>query len=517
MNNSTTKTSTSFTYFFKSLSKFLAALVLAGSFLILIGWQFDITLFKSIRAGLPLIAPNSAICLFLSGLALWLANLENNKARKAANILAALTFLTGALTLFEYIFSINLGIDQLIFRHAVGLAGLPVRMSPQSAVNFLVIGLSLVLIDVKTKTNKYPGQFLILITALLSLLSLFGYIHNVPSFYTISPYKGMAVHTAVFFILLFFGIFTARPDKGPMKIFCSEGIGGFVSRRLLVSLLAVSFADILVMLGQRIGHYEPATESFIHVLLIAAAFIYLIFIGFASLDKILSLEEIDRAKSEFVSFVSHQLRTPLTAIKWGAESLLKTSENLNNGQKESIEEIDQSARRMINLTNAFLDISKIEMGGFLLEARKTNVSEIAQSLIKELSPQIKEKGIGVSENYGEGLEAINIDQKLVQIVLQNLLTNAVKYTPASGKIELSIEKGYHELKMKVSDSGAGIPTDQQKFVFTKLFRGANVKEATEGSGVGLYMVKNLLDRINGKIWFESQEGRGTIFYVVIPA
>jgi len=143
--------------------------------------------------------------------------------------------------------------------------------------------------------------------------------------------------------------------------------------------------------------------------------------------------------------------------------------------------------------------------------------EIAQGLIKELSPQIKEKSINVIKKYGEGLEEINVDSKLVQIVLQNLLTNAVKYTSAGGKIELSIERGYHELKIKISDSGAGIPEEQKKFVFAKLFRGANVKEKTEGSGVGLYMVKNLLNRTNGKIWFESKEGQGTTFYVVIPA
>jgi signal transduction histidine kinase len=517
MDNLAAKTTSSFTSFFKTLSKLMAVLVLAGSFLVLIGWHFNITLFKSIRPNLPLIAPNSGVCLFFSSAALLLLNSGKKKIYPLAYFLASLVCLAGIITLMEYALKIDFGFSQIIFRNAVGTNGLPVRMSPQSAVNFLVIGLALLLMEKQTKTGRKPSQYLILIVGAISLVSFFGFVNDLPKFYTISPYKGMAAHTAVFFILLFAAIFISRPETGLMKNFSSEGISGFVARRLFATLFAVVVADIVAMAGHTNGFYSHETEAILHVILITIAFVYLMFIGFGSLGKIQSLEEIDRAKSEFVSFVSHQLRTPLTAIKWGIEALLKTPDNLNKGQKESLEEIAQSSERMINLTNAFLDISKIEMGGFLLEARKTNIVEIAQGLIKELSPQIKEKSINVIKKYGEGLEEINVDSKLVQIVLQNLLTNAVKYTSAGGKIELSIERGYHELKIKISDSGAGIPEEQKKFVFAKLFRGANVKEKTEGSGVGLYMVKNLLNRTNGKIWFESKEGQGTTFYVVIPA
>ena len=153
-------------------------------------------------------------------------------------------------------------------------------MSPQSAINFLIISFSLLLINKETKNKNLPSQLLIVVVGFISFLSLFGFIQNVPSFYTISPYKGMAAQTAIAFALIFAAIFISRPDKGLMKTFGSKGVGGYILRRIFFSLVVLSIAGILVVIGRQNGLYSTTTESIFHILLITGIFIYLIFISF---------------------------------------------------------------------------------------------------------------------------------------------------------------------------------------------------------------------------------------------
>jgi len=483
-----------------------------------LGWTFNIPAFKSILPTLPVISPNTAIALILASASLWF--LQESRKQKPIRVLgyslALIIALLGILTLVEYFLKLNLGIDNLLFKNTMNAEGLPVRMSPQSAINFLILSLSLLFINKQSKTGKQPSQYLILIVGTVSLLSFFGFINNVPGFYTISPYKGMAAHTAVAFILLFLAIFSSRPATGLMKTFSNSGISGVVSRRLFVALVAVMASDILIMAGNANGFYGHETEAIAHALLIAIAFIYLMFISLASLDKIQSIEEINRIKSEFVSFVSHQLRTPLTAIKWSADTLLHDDPPPSEKQKEYLETIHSSANQTISLADAFLNVSKIEQGTFLSGIAESNLQNITEEILQELKPQIQAKKISIDKNYSGNLTSVKIDPKLIQAVLQNLISNAIKYTPEKGHVEISANGNNNELSIEIKDNGIGIPAGQQDKIFTKLFRAENVQGKTAGSGIGLYMVKTLLEQIGGKIRFESKENEGTTFYANIP-
>lgn len=483
-----------------------------------IGWEFDIAIFKSILLTLPVIAPNTAVALAFSGFSLWLLQEKRSKSswRFLAYFFAALISVLGALTFVEYIGGLNLGIENLIFKNALGANNLPVRMSPQSAVIFSLLGLSLLLINRQNKSGKRPSQYIILVVGAIALFSFFGFINNIPSFYTIAPYKGMAAHTSVAFALLFLAIFLSRPTSGLMKIFSGSGISGFVARRLIITLFFLMALDICVMAGHAAGFYSHETEAIIHAFLIIISFIYLMFIGFGSLDRIQTIEEIDQAKTEFVSFVSHQLRNPLTAIKWSADNLLSDSKEFSEKQKESLRDIQSSADQTINLTNAFLNVSKIEQGNFAQDVQNSNLQEISDDVLRELKPQIQQKELNIIKEYSPNIISIQLDPKLARIVLQNLITNAIQYTPAKGQINIGLLVKSNKLKITVKDTGIGIPPAQQENVFKKLFRAQNVKKETQGSGLGLYMVKTLLEQINGKIWFESQEGQGTTFYANIP-
>ena len=228
--------------------------------------------------------------------------------------------------------------------------------------------------------------------------------------------------------------------------------------------------------------------------------------------------EIDRAKSEFVSLASHQLRTPLTAIKWEIEILLAEQfGRINKGQKKYLEKLYHASQRMIDLVNALLNVSRIELGTLAIESEPINLFEIADSVLDELSAQIKEKELQIEKSYDKNLPIINADPQLMRIVFQNLLSNSVKYTPDSGTISLTIEKKEPNVLIKVSDNGYGIPRVQQSQIFKKLFRADNIKSKDpDGTGLGLYIVKSVVEQSGGKIWFESKENKGTTFYVVVP-
>jgi len=188
-------------------------------------------------------------------------------------------------------------------------------------------------------------------------------------------------------------------------------------------------------------------------------------------------------------------------------------------QQEYVEEVYHGNQRMVALVNALLNVSRIEMGTFSIEPENANIIHILNDAIDDVLPQIQNKKIDIQRYVPKNMPMLKVDKGLVFIIFQNLISNAVKYTPDKGtvKIFVNINKSKKEINIKVSDTGYGIPKEQQKYIFTKLFRADNVKQLdTVGTGLGLYMAKSIVDHIDGKIWFESKIKKGTTFYVVLP-
>lgn len=231
-------------------------------------------------------------------------------------------------------------------------------------------------------------------------------------------------------------------------------------------------------------------------------------------------KEIDSAKTEFVSLASHQLRTPLSAINWYTEMLLSEDAGaITDMQREYLGEVSRGSRRMVELVNALLNVSRIELGTFAVQPEPTDVVELARDVINELKSKILEKKLHIEEAYVENLPKMMVDPKLTRIVFQNLLTNAVKYTPEEGKISISIAMSADEtmFTIAVSDTGYGIPKEDQSRIFTKLFRASNIREKeTDGTGLGLYIIKSIVEHSGGTVTFESEEGKGTTFTLTLP-
>ena len=228
--------------------------------------------------------------------------------------------------------------------------------------------------------------------------------------------------------------------------------------------------------------------------------------------------DVDRAKNEFVSLASHQLRTPLSTVRWYAELLLAgDAGKISDDQKKYLEEIYNGNQRMIDLVNALLSISRIDLGTFIIDVSPTNLRVVTEVVLKELEPLIKEQVIRVEKFYDENLPVIFADPKLVKIIIQNLLSNSIKYTPPNGEVKIALEKKGDVALITVSDTGYGIPESQQYRIFTKMFRADNVREKdSNGTGLGLYIVRSIVEQSGGKIWFKSVENKGTEFFVTIP-
>jgi PAS domain S-box-containing protein len=227
---------------------------------------------------------------------------------------------------------------------------------------------------------------------------------------------------------------------------------------------------------------------------------------------------VDQAKTEFVSLASHQLRTPLSSVNWYAEMLLAGDGGaLNPEQTTFVQEIYTGNQRMVELVNALLNVSRLELGTFAVEPEPMDVIETANSVINELKPSILKKKLKIDFKHRKDIPIVKADPKLLRIVLQNLMSNAVKYTPDKGSISLEISKNSKDLLITITDTGYGIPQTDQPRIFEKLFRAQNVREKdTEGTGLGLYIIKSIIEQANGKVSFKSQENKGTTFYINIP-
>jgi len=240
--------------------------------------------------------------------------------------------------------------------------------------------------------------------------------------------------------------------------------------------------------------------------------------------------EIDRAKTEFVSLASHQLRTPLSSVRWYSDMLLDGDAGaVNDKQKQYLEEIRHGNLRMIELVNTLLHVSKLELGTAQVHIESVQVAKVVAEVLRDLDSRKGRKAVSVEVKIPDSLAPMMTDAKLIRIVIENLISNAIKYAVAQGMVkisarEISADQSFEgrtanqkSLGLSVSDNGIGIPEAEQGQVFKKLFRAENAREIdTDGTGLGLYLTRLVLERMKGQIWFRSGAGKGTAFHVLLP-
>ncbi|MCK4454306.1 PAS domain-containing protein [Candidatus Parcubacteria bacterium] len=230
-------------------------------------------------------------------------------------------------------------------------------------------------------------------------------------------------------------------------------------------------------------------------------------------------KRIENMKTEFVSLAAHQLRTPLSGIKWALKMFLEGNLGKITGkQKKFIKGSYDANEKMIFLINDLLNVTSIEEGKYLLKKSLVDIKDIVQLSVNSYQKEIKTKKIKFDLiEPKRKLPKVMADREKIILVVENLLENAVRYTKPGGKIMIALKKAKKEIEFSIEDNGTGIPQDQQERMFTKFFRASNVVRIdTEGRGLGLYITKNIIEAHKGRIWFKSKEDRGTKFYFTLP-
>ncbi|HSW37110.1 MAG TPA: ATP-binding protein [Candidatus Saccharimonadales bacterium] len=243
-------------------------------------------------------------------------------------------------------------------------------------------------------------------------------------------------------------------------------------------------------------------------------------VGAIEVFRDITLEhEMDRMKSDFISLASHQLRTPLSSIKTYTHMLIDGyMGELNGAQKKSLRTVIEAANRMNELISTLLNVTRIESGNIAITNKPVELANLVREVNKEHALLAAERGIHLlTELPPKANSTVKSDSLILKEVISNLVTNAIKYTPAGGQIVIRVRPRRNDIITSVEDTGLGIPRYSQDQVFTKFFRAPNViQQETSGIGLGLYLVRGLLENLGGDIWFESEEGKGTSFFFSLP-
>jgi len=231
----------------------------------------------------------------------------------------------------------------------------------------------------------------------------------------------------------------------------------------------------------------------------------------------LLLEEKDRIKSEYVLRVTHDIKEHISAIQSCIEPVAEGMlGELNPGQKDLIRRAGERTNKLIFFIKALLDITRIKLSRDM-EMKDFSIVETARSAIILVDPRAKAKGISISRRIDTGADIIKGAQVYIEETIANLLANSVKYTPKGGKVEIVIEDKDSSVLIRISDNGIGIPKNELPNIFNEFYRASNAKELErDGTGLGLSMAKQVIERHHGRIWVDSEEGKGSVFSIMLP-
>jgi signal transduction histidine kinase len=259
---------------------------------------------------------------------------------------------------------------------------------------------------------------------------------------------------------------------------------------------------------------EPRIVALI-VLIFTAILLVLATIITKSFEK---LAEANRMKTEFISVVSHQLRAPLSNLSWSLELLMSGRlGKIEESQIDYFKILKENSERMKELVKDLLIVSKIESASLSLKKEKFLLQKLITEIIKEYEPYAKASNCKIEFYPQENLPEILADRYQIRQVIENLLDNAIRYSKEEGKIKITLQKERNFIKFEIEDNGVGIPKQDQKFIFQKFFRASNIlKYKTQGTGLGLFIAKSIIERSGGKIGFKSQEGVGSTFWFKLP-
>ena len=284
-----------------------------------------------------------------------------------------------------------------------------------------------------------------------------------------------------------------------------------------IRLVTLAFlALIFIIIAATILLASPVPTLSVHMLAVFAG-VVLVYAIFERAAEEAKERRILELKSQFVMVV-HELKSPAAAVRWALSTLLRDTKRFTEDEYSILTRSTESVTRMIHIINEVTAAAKLEEEAQSPHVSKINIVSLLGAVIDNLYLELKQKNIHLSF-ANEASEDVNVlvDAGEIGLVFSSLIDNAVRYTHDGGKIKICVRKSGSSTIIEVGDSGIGIPAADQKKIFSKFFRATNAVAAEpHGTGLGLYIIQSILERHQGRIWFDSKEGKGTTFYVELP-
>jgi signal transduction histidine kinase len=499
--------------------------ICVGSF-VLVGWALDLESLKRVMPGFVAMNPMTASLFVCAGLSL--AILIQRDVSRNMHVVARILALTVTIVAVTKLMDVAVGwlpnVDQALFDSKLSDVRdqMPNRMAPNTALNFIFVGLSLCMLAFAPKRSSASQGYAIM-AAFGGLLPLTGYAYGVQLFRGMASFIPMAIHTATAFLILAAGLFFARPDAPMAQVFAANDPRGVMARRLFpLAVLITLFLGWLRVHGERLQLYESEFGTALFAITLSVLFIILVRWTVATVGKLeqeraianFRLQELNRRKDEMIAVVSHDLCSPLTGFRMVID-LLREGREQPSG--DLLELMDHSARRMVSMVRGLLDVAKLESDNIELEREELLVSEVIQHSMEPLAINANAKQITLELHIAPGEPVLHADRLRLSQIFNNLLSNAVKFTSLGGKVTVVIDPARDGVRTIVKDTGLGIPKNDLPHVFDKYYQASTKATAGEnGTGLGLAIVRELVLLHGGQIDLTSEVSQGTTFTVYLP-
>ncbi|HTL16740.1 MAG TPA: ATP-binding protein [Patescibacteria group bacterium] len=516
------------------LSKAVNVAVVAMGALVLAGWASGFRPLMHLFPTLVVMNPVTALGLMLAGWCFLVLDHRASRGPKAHDTLtlaiAAAITLLGLLRLLDCFFGLDLELDQLLFRSKLSVGGSypPSEMAPNTALNFLLCGVALLLFDVHTRHGFYLSHGFILVAAWVALLAIIGYTYRVLLFYRLGSGLPMALDTAVAFALFCTGFVTARPERGVLSIVTSRTTGGAMARRLLPMAVLIPWGlGAMLLVSEQAGYFGK--EFAVSLFAVASIILFTFLLWWNA--KLLYQVDIKRAGAEdqlreasanlqrsntdlqqFAYLASHDLFEPLRMVTSYLQLLEhRYTPKLDQQGREFVTFAIDGAKRMEALIHDLLEYSRVEIRGRPFQS--TDCEEVFAAAVANLKVAIEESGATIAH---EQLPTVMADRVQLTQLFQNLIGNAIKFRgERKPQVSLHVQRRDQEWLFVVRDNGIGINPKDFARIFI-IFQRLHTRQEYAGTGMGLAICKKIVERHGGRIWGESVPGQGSSFFFTLP-